>query len=383
MAVFPSARKELLAYCKYKIIMQNGQEFLEDKNKKGKIIEWKEKHLASLNVSDSYKRLYSKHKKIGYSKDMKKLINNYEKKSFRVKECGTFLEYKVYSHNQEKKLKNANFCKIRLCPMCSWRRSLKIFGQVSQVMNIAKGETSNKFIFVTLTQRNVTGEELKDEIDRLYKAFHYLMKRKKIKLMSLGWFRALEVTYNSDVKSENYNTFHPHFHMVIMVKDFYHRNKNLYIDQAEMTEMWKQSLKIDYTPIVHVEVVKMKKGKTIETAVAEIAKYTVKESDLIIKDEDGVFDLDQTDENIKILDDALAYRRLTAFGGQLKEIHNLLKLDDAENGDLINTDQTDIENNELEFVIEKYFWHVGFSNYVKIKNELGDPPKEDSPGASS
>jgi plasmid rolling circle replication initiator protein Rep len=263
---------------------------------------------------------------------------------------------------QEKKLHNANFCKVRLCPMCAWRRSLKIFGQVSQVMNIAKGETSNKFIFVTLTQRNVKGEELKEEIDRLYKAYNNLMRRKKIKLMSLGWFRALEVTYNSVS-----NTYHPHFHVVIMVKSFYEKNKNLYISQAELTEMWKQSLKIDYTPIVHMESVKIKKGKTIETAVAEIAKYTVKESDLIIKDADGVFDLEQTDENIRILDDALAFRRLTAFGGQLKEIHNLLKLDDAENGDLINTDQVDIENNELEYVIEKYFWHVGFSNYVKIK----------------
>ncbi|PKP29516.1 MAG: protein rep [Bacteroidetes bacterium HGW-Bacteroidetes-17] len=341
--------------------MQNGQEYLEDK-KNDKVINWKEKHIASLNVSDSYNRLYSKFKETGKTKEMKKLINNYEKKSFRVKECGTFLEYKVFK-TQEKKLHNANFCKVRLCPMCAWRRSLKIFGQVSQVMNIAKGETSNKFIFVTLTQRNVTGSELKEEIDNLYKSFNRLMLRKKIKQMSLGWFRALEVTYNSAS-----NTFHPHFHIVIMVKSYYEKNKNLYIDQAELTEMWKQSLKIDYTPIVHMESVKIKKGKTIETAVAEIAKYTVKESDLIIKDQDGCFDLDQTDENIRILDDALAYRRLTAFGGQLKEIHNLLKLDDPEDGDLVHTDQTDIENNELEFVIEKYFWHVGFSNYIKIQD---------------
>lgn len=340
--------------------MQNGQEFLEDK-KNDKVINWKEKHIASLNVSDSYNRLYTKFKESGKTKEMKKLINNFEKKSYRIKECGTFLEYKVFK-NQDKKLHNANFCKVRLCPMCAWRRSLKIFGQVSQVMNIAKGETSNKFIFVTLTQRNVSGEDLKEEIDNLYKSFNRLMLRKKIKRMSLGWFRALEVTYNSAS-----NTFHPHFHLVIMVKSYYEKNKNLYIDQAELTEMWKQSLKIDYTPIVHMEAVKIKKGKTIETAVAEIAKYTVKESDLIIKDQDGCFDLDQTDENIRILDDALAYRRLTAFGGQLKEIHNLLKLDDAENGDLVNTDQADIENNELEYIIEQYFWHVGFSNYVKIK----------------
>lgn len=46
---------------------------------------------------------------------------------------------------------------------------------------------------------------------------------------------------------------------------------------------------------------------------AEIAKYTVKESDLIIKDQDGVFDLDQTDENIRILDDALAFREINGL----------------------------------------------------------------------
>ena len=70
----------------------------------------------SLLLSESYKRL------------------GLEKKSFRVSECGTFLEFKKFVDGSLK-LNGANFCKVRLCPMCSWRRSLKIFSQVSEIMN--------------------------------------------------------------------------------------------------------------------------------------------------------------------------------------------------------------------------------------------------------
>ncbi|WP_170272288.1 protein rep, partial [Clostridium tarantellae] len=100
---------------------------LIDKNKSGKNINWKGKKLKTIDLAECYKRL-------GF------------KKAYRVEECGSYLAYKYLNEN-EKKLYRANFCKDRLCPMCCWRRSLKIFGQVSKVMNKTLENNDYRFIF--------------------------------------------------------------------------------------------------------------------------------------------------------------------------------------------------------------------------------------------
>src|SRR3712207_9086764 len=62
-----------------------------------------------------------------------------------------------------------------------WRRSLKIFGQVSKVMTKALEEREYRFIFLTLTCKNVYGEDLNLCLDNMYKAFNSLTKRKQFK----------------------------------------------------------------------------------------------------------------------------------------------------------------------------------------------------------
>ncbi len=107
-------------------------EILKDVNKNGKDNLWQERKLNTLDLAESYKRL-------GY------------KKYYRVLDCSTFLEWRYYVESKEKKLINANFCKVRLCPMCAWRRSLKTFGQVSKVMDYVEENYDYKYIFLTLT----------------------------------------------------------------------------------------------------------------------------------------------------------------------------------------------------------------------------------------
>lgn len=57
------------------------------------------------------------------------------KKAERLEHCATYLEYEVSVVDPNKKrLRRGNFCKVRLCPMCAWRRSLKIYSQMSSIM---------------------------------------------------------------------------------------------------------------------------------------------------------------------------------------------------------------------------------------------------------
>ena len=325
---------------KYKSI-----DVLVDVNSKGEVVDWQGKKLNTLDLAESYKRL------------------GYESKYYRVKECGSFLEFKRYKNNSLK-LNQANFCKVRLCPMCSWRRSLKIYGQVSKVMNYISNKDYD-FIFLTLTTRNVLGEELRNTIDILFESFKKMTKRKRFKQSIKGYFRALEVTHNLDYTSDWFDTYHPHIHCILVVNKSYFNSRD-YISQSEWTEIWKSCLKVVYNPIVDVRRFRDTRGRGIEKSIAETAKYAVKSDDYIVRDDITMEIIEvMTDDAVLILDEALANRRLTSYGGILKDIHKKLNLDDPEDGDLVNTDNEDLRE-DLEFIIERYCWNIGYKQYLKV-----------------
>lgn len=321
-------------------LKENQTELLSDKDKKGKERPWKEKKVKTLVLAESYERLGMR-------------------KAYRVKDCGSFLQFRRYT-DSALKLNGANFCKVRLCPMCSWRRELKIFAQTSKVMDKALELKDYRFIFLTLTCRNVEGQELGGTLDTLFHSFDKMFRRAIIKKSIVGWFRALEVTHNLDESSKDYDTYHPHFHIILMVNKSYFNKPELYISQEKWTSLWKESLQAEYTPIVDVRTFKTRTKKQISKSLAETAKYTVKDNDYLIADDE-----EMTDSAVMVLDRALANRRLVAFGGELKKIHKSLNLDDIETGDLINTGDDEELREDLNYVLEHYQWHVGYNQYLK------------------
>ena len=90
-------------------------------------------------------------------------------------------------------------------------------------------------------------------------------------------------------------------------------NSRVYLSQEKWTNLWKESLKVDYTPVVDVRRVKSK-NKDFGKVIAETAKYTVKADDYLIKDEDGKIDEKLTDSVVETLDKALHRKRLVSFG---------------------------------------------------------------------
>lgn len=349
----------------------SGKEILKDNLTNGKERPWKEKKLKSLELSGSYKRLYL------------------ESKFLRVYQCGNFLEFKKFDDGTMK-LDNVYFCQTRLCSMCSWRRELKIFSQVSKVITSINKNNDYRFLFLTLTCQNITSDNLKGQIDILFKSFKKMFERKDIKKSVKGWFRALEITHdvnrkittdmyygnklkhlktkenyyrgldlNIDDDNPNFNMYHPHFHIILLVNKSYFTDKDYYIKQDSWTDFWKESLQCDYKPIVHIVPFKKNNGKEV----SEVSKYTVKDNDFLVKN-----DLDLTDETVLTLENSLFNRRLVAFGGLLKSEHKKLNLSDiGKDGDLIHIDEHgEIISNEVHFIIERYRWNVGYSNYIKF-----------------
>ena len=324
----------------------NRNGILKDINKKGKDNNWKERKKDNLNLADSYKRLG-------------------EKKYYRVIDCSTFLEFGV-TKTSSLKLLQANFCKVRLCPMCAWRRSLKIFGQVSKVMDQVEKNYNYRYIFLTLTVKNCYSEDLKDTLDLKTKSFNKLSERKAFKKAIKGYFRSLEITYNKED-----NTYHPHFHLILAVNKSYFTDKDYYLSQENWTRLWKESLQVDYKPVVDVRRVKSK-DKNFSKVIAETAKYTVKSEDFLIKKEDGKIDEALTDEVVATLDKALHRKRLVSFGFLFKDIHRQLNLDDAENGDLKKTDNEDELRDDLTDIILRYQWNIGVKNYILVEVQQED-----------
>ena len=310
----------------------------------------KNKKLDNLIVAESYKRLWLKYD-----------INNFININYNMINCASMLEFKLFEDNT-KKLNKAMFCRNRLCPMCNWRRSKKIFGQVSKIVQEIDKLDKYNYIFLTLTLKNCTSNELEKNIDLISKSFNRMLtNNKKVKSICKGYFRAIEVTFN---KKEN--TYHPHIHTIIVVDKYYfsQRNKD-YIKVEDWQLIWQHYLKVDYLPICDVRKVKSMNYK----AVAEVSKYTVKSKDIIIYNKDRSVNEKLTDENIYNLHFVLRNKRLVSFGGIFKEYHKKLNLEDI-NKDDIDLIKTNVDDNDelLNYIILKYGWNVGLTNYILTKN---------------
>lgn len=264
------------------------------------------------------------------------------KKAERMKTCAQWLSF-FRKEDGTMKLHDARFCRVRLCPVCQWRRSLKTFAQMSQVLDLAKGQ-GYQFIFLTLTMQNCKSDELSEELTHILLSFNRLMKYKDVQKAVKGYYRGCEVTHN--VQTDEY---HPHIHAILAVRSGYFGG-TMYLSQARWTELWQRAMQVSYTPIVDV-----RKCKGGSKAIAEACKYAVKPSDILNMD-----DWDMTVETLRTLDKALEKRRFVGLGGILKELHKQLHLDDMEDGDLVHIEVDGTEQPTEEEVV--FFWN-GYSQY--------------------
>lgn len=233
----------------------------------------------------------------------------------KISECGNWLKFSNCSlgHVEAHKLIGASFCRQRLCPMCAWRRSLKVSGQVHDVAHYLYQKNKSLFLFLTLTLENVPGSDLSDTFSYLLKSYTKLLKTDDFKKAFSGSFRGLEVTIADN------GLYHPHIHVLLCCSPSYFSRS--YISQVRLTELWQQVLGVDYSPIVHIEAVKPKSktDKGLAGAAAEVAKYTCKPGEYINPNNHAL-----TDSRVQLLHSSLHGRRSYAYTGVMKEMHNQL-----------------------------------------------------------
>lgn len=199
--------------------------------------------------------------------------SEFHRLSDRIHFCSEFLQFGLGGEGDRPKLKlrAARFCRVRHCPVCQWRRSLMWKAKAYKVLPmIVETYPKHRWLFLTLTQKNVPILELKETLSQMNRAFQRLSQLKAFP--AIGWLRSTEVTRGRD------GSAHPHFHCLLMVPSSYFSGRD-YLKQSDWVRMWRKSLRLDYNPVLDVQAVKQ--GDQPMQLVPELLKYCTKESDLV------------------------------------------------------------------------------------------------------
>lgn len=300
------------------------------------------------------------------------LYELYEKAGYpdyaaRTRDCATYLQFNVYKGG-ERRLRTANFCKLRLCPMCIGRRARRSAWKLSQVLNMVEAEHGAKFLFLTLTMKNVPGDQLGNALGQLADAWNRFLKQRQLERTVKGWFRAIEITRSG-------KQYHPHLHAILAVEaDYFSRESRKagkYLNQTDLVERWQKALRVDYRPSVRIQTTKGKAG-TGEVVRSAGGRSAVEAAKYAVKDEDYIDPKLPEAEAVQILRDyteALYRRRLTAFGGWLKDAARALDADDLDDGDLIHTED-DVLREDLVEMVDSYGWHFGAGDFILSRRDI-------------
>lgn len=222
--------------------------------------------------------------------------SDYRKYSHRITTCSNALEFELISGNF--KLSDARFCRVRHCPICQWRRSLKWKARAyAAIPRVVQDFPKHRWIFLTLTIKNCPIEDLRTTLTGMHQAFKRLVRNKA--WCAQGWIKSTEITRGQDELA------HPHFHVLLMVPPSYFSGAK-YLSHQKWKALWQQSLQIDYEPIIDVRAVKATEDPIV--LIPEILKYQTKANDLITN-QDWLLDLT----------DQLHRSRQVSIGGLLRD----------------------------------------------------------------
>jgi len=320
------------------------EEIFIDRQKNGNTRPWREKKISTVSYYE--------------------LLHLLEfKKSSRVRDCGSVLEFSANGEGHFK-LAKAYFCKSPLCSMCNWRRAMKHSSQTKRIVaEVVKRKPKARWLFLTLSVRNaIDGDTLDQSLRDMSEGFNRLFKYKKVSKNLVGFMRATEVTVN-----QKDGTYNQHMHILICVEPSYFNSTANYINAKQWRELWQKAMKLNYLPIVNIQTVKAKnKNKSdLHSAIDETAKYPVKASDYLTDD------VEHNLMVVKDLEKGLYRKRRIAYGGLLKELHKELNLDSPEDGDLIKTGDEEEEIGEEAYRVVAY-WNWQRENYYLSNQNKGD-----------
>lgn len=237
------------------------------------------------------------------------------KSAARYYNCGTTIAL------QNGKIKSANFCRDRLCPMCNYRRSQKMFSQNMTVYDKIKADHPEyRQLFLTLTVPNVPLWQLKETLRAMSSSWNRFRNHRAVKREPIvGYCKKLEITYNKEA-----HTYHPHYHVMLTVDGWASRIE-------DYVKWWSASVQKGRQLVCYIESVD---GDA--RSVAEMSKYMTKSDDILESLEDS--EISAAEEKWFMYRAAVFAVREMTFGGIWREYRRELGYVDIEDDDLTDTE---------------------------------------------
>lgn len=270
----------------------------------------------------------------------------------RLKECGNFIKFQSSEDKTKFILAGGNFCNNRFCPFCSWLKAKRTAFELLELIKVVEYTEKLAFIFITLTIPNVPKESLREEIENFNISFNRLWKTKEFKAFNKGFIRKLEVTYQPDefVTKQNkkkypnlkigdrlnsYNTYHPHFHLVVAVNKSYFKSRD-YMNKRRLLELWQRATRNPAITQVDIKPCRMDTVKQV----MELATYSAKQGDLYSSKEvfDGFYE-------------GLFRKKLLVYNGIFKEYKKKIDTGEVDPAEVIELNQL-LEETTKEFYLQ-------------------------------
>lgn len=280
----------------------------------------------------------------------------FAKRAYAMNDCSEWLRYAMTNDlDKPLKLRQASFCRDRVCPLCSWRRSLRWKATMhKQLPAVREAFPKHKWIFVTLTVKNCHISDLRVTIGIMNRGFNALVRKLKNRIGNIGYVKSVEVTRAKD------DTAHPHFHVLFFFPASYF--KKTYLKTLEWVTLWQECTKLSYAPSVDVRAIYSKRSNgggiddtAINSAVAETAKYATKSADFVkpdkTKPQDPYWWFYEYLRQIKGL-------RFISVGGCLKGLIKPEWLDAKTNDEMIHFAEDEKFADEEEILIQFNFHRV-------------------------
>lgn len=310
-------------------------------------------------------------KKLNREMAMKLFKAGFMRRSSRMLDCSQKIQITECVKCGNYEITNAKLCRDRLCPICSWRLSVKRYAEMSKVCKeLLKDYPDNEWSFLTLTVKNCEPSLLGATLGKMAESFNRMRQRKVFKDNIVGWARTVETTFNL---SDSPVTVHPHFHVLII----WELGVDRQTEGARLKNAWEYACKdlvVSYKG-QHIEDIEAnlaeEDGRDITGAVLETFKYTQKSSDLLALPI-GVF----RDYAVSV-----EHKRMIAFGGIIKQYMQKLhfSMNDEPDEPQTITVCRNCGSEELSQAI--YKWSFAERSYLfaplQRSIDMGDPEEVD------
>lgn len=251
------------------------------------------------------------------------------------------------------KLREAHFCRVRLCPVCQWRRALRWRAEFSGHVKKLDDQgllDGKRWMMITLTVRNCHVTELRKTLQSMSKAWTRLIKTVDRSFPVHGFVRAMEAGYAMNQYPAL--NVHPHYHALLLM------DKDFALGSWELLPLWQKAMRDESISQVEIHPIIPKGNEAAENSIHyaanEVLKYSLK----------PLVALDAPVGWLSIYAQEVIKLRFLGVGGLIKGAFSRKEGEESDN-DLIFTGEEKEALGDNEALKLNYRYHKEFNHYVQ------------------